>query len=284
MPTSERPSYGELADALWELRRDTRPRISADRAARAVGRNQPWLARIERGATTPSVADVEALVALYGVPAATRRRLVQMARDLVDENELPARLTIRRGAEKMQERIARIEQASARIQHFHPILVAGLLQTEAYMRVVFASGEALPAAQRDAALRARLHRRELLDAPGREFVFLLAEGVLRWPLGGPAVMIEQIEYLIDRSHLPQVTLGVISSARPVDVAPVNGFNLYDRRAVVVGTESATAFLTGQHDVAEYVKLFADLLPLAVVGDQARAVLSAVAAEYRAQII
>lgn len=278
---SERESYGELADTLWKLRKDT-AQISADRAARAVGRNQPWLARIERGKTTPTAADVEALTALYQAPAATRRRLMKLTRDLIEDANPPARLVISRGAEKMQERIERIEQASTRICHFHPILVAGLLQAADYMRAVFASGGDLPAGQQTAALAVRLRRASLLEQPGREFVFVLTEGVLRWPLGGPRVMAAQLDHLIDRSQLPGVRLGVIPQTATVDVAPVNGFDLYDRRAAVVGTETATAFLTSRHDVAGYVKLFADLEPLAVFGDRAREVLRTVADEYRSR--
>lgn len=257
--------------------------MSADAAARQVYRNQPWLARIERARTVPTVADVEALSDLYRAPGKVRRRLVALSRDLLADTAPPARMVISRAAGKMQDRIGRIEQSSARIAHFHPIAVAGLLQTEAYACAVFASGGDLPPEQRVDALAARMQRQHLLDVPGREFVFLLTEGVLRWPLGGPALMAAQLDRIVERSRLPHVRVGVFPCTSSVSVAPMNGFDLYDHRAVVVGSESATAFLTNAHDVAAYAKLFVDLAREAVWAEDARSVIVDVAAEYRSLI-
>lgn len=275
---SNRPSYGELADALWNLRKAAG--MSAARAADLVaGRQQPWLARFERGAAVPTPVEVEALTELYGAPAKVRRRLVALSRDLRHDPNPPARMVMQRAGE-MQQRIGRIEKASRRIATFAPTVLPGLLQTEAYMRVVFASGNDLSSAQQAKASAGRLERAELLHQPGREFVFSITEGALRWQLGGAAVMAEQLDHLIEVSRLPMVRLGVIPWTTPVDVAPMHGFDLHDRRAAIVGTETATAFLTNRHDVAAYVKLLADLERLTTWGEAARTVLAEHARAHR----
>lgn len=186
-----------------------------------------------------------------------------------------------RRAGDMQKRIGRIEASSRRIGTFAASIVPGLLQTEEYMRVVFASGgDIAPAQQREAVL-SRLERTTLLRETGRKFVFVLTEGPLRWTMGSPVSMAAQLDHIVECSLLPGVHVGVIASSTPVDVAPMHGFDVHDQRAAIVGIETATAFLTNPHDVAAYVKLFGDLEGLAAFGDQARAIISARAQDYRA---
>lgn len=62
----------------------------------------------------------------------------------------------------------------------------------------------------------------------------------------------------------------------------HGFDLYDERAVIVGTLTGTGYLTTPADVADYVKLFGQLAELAVFGDEARAAVGRIAEDYRRQ--
>lgn len=278
----ERPSYGELADTLWNLRKATG--MSAENVARQAGRSQAWLARFERGRAVPTPDEAALLAQLYQAPGVTRRRLVELARDLRDDQNPSARIVIRRSPAGMQQRVGRIEASSRRVVSFSPLLVPGLLQTAEYAAAVFGSaGVEMTPDQIEAAVAARMQRQELLDEPGREFVLLLPEGVLRWPLGGPAVMAPQLDRIVSAVGVPGVRVGVIPSSGSVDVAPLHSFDLYDERAVIVGTRTATAFLTQPHDVAEYVTLFDALMRCAVFGDDARTVVARVADEYRARL-
>lgn len=49
---------------------------------------------------------------------------------------------------------------------------------------------------------------------------------------------------------------------------MHGFDIFDERVVVVGTETATAFLSDRRDVEAYLKLFGDLQRLAAFGAEA----------------
>ncbi len=64
------------------------------------------------------------------------------------------------------------------------------------------------------------------------------------------------------------------------VYPSSGFELYDRRTVVVGLPSGARFLNDPDDVSQYVGLLGQLEQLAVFDDAARVVLGDAAAEYR----
>lgn len=58
------------------------------------------------------------------------------------------------------------------------------------------------------------------------------------------------------------------------------WDIYDTRAVSLGTVASTALLTDSHDVAAYDRIFAQLELMAVFGDQASKILTQVADRYR----
>lgn len=253
--------------------------LSQITAAERTLRNQPWISRFERGDQVPTLDDAERLIGVYQPRAKDARRLRALVADLREDPNPPARMAMRR-AGNMQKRIGRIEESSQRIATFSANILPGLLQTESYMRMVFASGGDLPPDQQVEAVASRLERAKLLREPGRTFVFVLTEGAMRWQLGDAGLMADQLDHIVASSRLPGVRVGVIPWTTPVDVAPMHGFDLHDRRAAIVGIETATAFLTNSHDVAAYVKLFAELEALASFGEAARVVIAARAEEYR----
>lgn len=271
--------HGELADTLRALRLDAR--MSGAAAAKAAGRSQAWISRFENGKIVPRPADVEVLTDVYRTPARVRRHLLRLSQALHEDATPRARVVMDRGAGRMQRRIGEIEGSSTLIRTFQPAVVPGLLQTEAYARAVFASGATMPPAQQADALAERMHRQDLLRRPGRrEFVLLMSEGALRWQLGGPLVMAEQLDRIAASSRLPGVRVGVVPWTVEVSVAPVNGFDLLDERAAIVGTETATAFLTDPGDAAAYVSLFGQIEAVAVFDEAAGEVLDALAVAYR----
>lgn len=270
----------ELSALLRQLRRDAG--LSGTVAAERSGVSQSSISRYERGLFVPGVEDVIALSDTYQAPPETKRRLLQLVRDLRENATLSARVIMRRGAGDIQARIGRIEASSVRIRTFCPVVVAGLLQTAGYMRTVFASGGDMPEPQQTAAIEERVKRQALLADDQHEFTYVLAEGVLRWPMGGPAVMVEQLDRIVTVSRWAHVRIGVIPWTTMADVAPMHGFDLFDERAAVVGTETATAILTSPPDVAAYAKLLGDLEGLAVFGDEARSILTDMANRYRSR--
>jgi hypothetical protein len=208
------------------------------------------------------------------------QRLVQLSRDLREDVTPAARVVIRRGAARMQERIGRIEQTSVTVRNFHPAVVSGLLQLPDYARVIFSAGGDLSADEVRVAVDQRLARQVLLAEPGRSFTFLLTEGPLRWQVGSPRLMATQLDHIAAVAERLNARVGVIPWTTAVDVAPVAGFDLYDERAVIVGTDAGTTFITDPSEVTSYLRLFADLEALASFDDDALAVLRGIAADYR----
>lgn len=161
-------------------------------------------------------------------------------------------------------------------------MVDGLLQTEAYMRLVFGIPDSheLSSEEIDEAVAARAARQRVLADESKRMIIIMTEGALRWHAGSPALMVEQIEAITAATKLPHVATGLIPWTTPVRYFPRHGFHIFDEDAVIVGTETATATMTGTADVATYVELFAALESTAVFGDDAREHLTRIADDYR----
>jgi transcriptional regulator with XRE-family HTH domain len=89
--------------------------------------------------------------------------------------------------------------------------VPGLLQTEAYARAaVRACRPYMPPEALEQRVRARLERQDILarDRPPKLWV-VVAEGVLRQLVGGPAVMTEQLDHLMKLSESTRAVIQVL---------------------------------------------------------------------------
>ena len=185
----------------------------------------------------------------------------------------------RHGAHKIQQLARRTENESARIRNFHPAIVIGLAQTPAYMRAVFSAGGDLDRTDLEKAIAERIARAEVLGS-GRDISLIMTEGALRWRAVNPAVMIEQLDHIAEISQRAGVHVGIVPWATPVNVFPVSGFTILDSRAVVIGTDAATAFFTDSQDVSAYEKLWGELETLASWDAGAREHIERIAADYR----
>ncbi|MGI5213987.1 helix-turn-helix domain-containing protein [Plantactinospora sp. CA-290183] len=113
------------------------------------------------------------------------------------------------------------EAGAAVLRSYQPLVVPGLLQTEAYARAVL--GDAGLLRREDVArhLAERMRRQEILtrDNPPQLFA-VLDEGVLRRPVGGPTVMREQLHALVKAAEEPHIWVHVV----PLSVGAYPGLN------------------------------------------------------------
>jgi hypothetical protein len=268
------PTRQGLAGLLRGLREATRPRISQTAAAKAIGASQNKISRAEAGAWVLGPDEVRVLGKLYGATAAEQRRLVAWATALAGA-ELDSRLMLRRGGgtAAFQARLRDIEQGSTEIRAFQPALVIGVLQTEAYARVVFGDDPT--------GVAKRMRRtRQLLEDSGRRWTLVQSIGALLWNLGGAEVMAEQVEALAGASRHDHVDLRIITPDRGLAFTAAHGFHLYDRQAVVVGILTGTTLSTDEGDVEQYAAQFDRLVHASIGGEEARTVLQRLAAAYR----
>lgn len=276
MPNRAPGGRDELTRSLRELRQATG--LSGKEAAAAAGIHASKLSRIERGRTVPSETDVLLLARVYQATSEQRYRLLEMARDVKAENR---RVVFNRDPGGFQDRIGRIEEASTLARSFSPNVIPGLLQSPAYARALMWSAGWTPEIT-DQAVIGRMNRQRRLgdEDSSRRFVILTTEGGLGWAAGPPDMMIEQLERIAGTTYRPNVRVGIVPFGRPAKVFPLHSWDLFDQRAVIVGTTTATAILTETRDVAAYVGLTDALERLAVYGEDAREILARVADRYR----
>jgi hypothetical protein len=105
-----------------------------------------------------------------------------------------------------------LEAAASRLFAYGQELVPGLLQTEDYARVLITADHPEESHEEvERRVRLRMARQALvgrsIDPPALQVA--LNESVLRWPVGGPAVMAAQLKRLAAASDLPNVSLRVV---------------------------------------------------------------------------
>ncbi|MEV8310104.1 helix-turn-helix transcriptional regulator [Streptomyces flavidovirens] len=154
------------------------------------------------------------------IEAGRRRPDLQDARRLDDvlatgglfERFLPT-LDGRKVAEHFKEALE-FEGKATVIREYAPKLIPGVLQTEAYAREVLSSGHPPKSEEeRDKLLVTRLARGRILDNFHTPVVWtMLDEAVLRRPVGGPAVMCEQLRHIVALGESRRIRVHVLPFA------------------------------------------------------------------------
>lgn len=157
------------------------------------------------------------------------------------------------------------EQRAVAIYEFHPVLIPGLLQTEAYARAVLQAGEFTGAGADEIAerLATRLTRQQILTRgkPPMYWV-VLGEGALRLRVGNDEIMYNQLSHLREITKTRHVNIQVIpfnagaglySGAGPMQIVDVNSTSMVYLEDPIVGRT-----ITDASNVSEYREQF-DLL-------------------------
>jgi transcriptional regulator with XRE-family HTH domain len=123
------------------------------------------------------------------------------------------------------------EAAAITLRGFEPIVVPGLLQTDMYARAIFCSKIGATDHEVDQLVAARLKRQAILtrEQPPTLWV-ILDEAVLRRPVGGPQVMLEQLGRLIEAAQRPNIVIEVIPAIVGAHEGLSGGFAIADFKA------------------------------------------------------
>jgi hypothetical protein len=177
----------------------------------SVSRHFEWhsakVTRIENARVPVTARDVNDLLTLYGVRDVNyREALVALARQGKQRTWwTDYRDVMRPGNFVGMEADASITRV------WEPIVLPGLLQSEAYMRALIGTGrrhERKETIERRVALRRT--RQARLTAPSPlQVVALIDESVVHRVVGGPSVMDEQRRKLIEVAALPNVSMRIV---------------------------------------------------------------------------
>ncbi len=230
--------------------------------------SQTKVSNIESGKLTPSLVDVELILDALGAEEGSAAEIIALARTANTEwqDHWSSR---RRGLDKKQNELARLESASKDFRFFLLSMITGLLATPDYVRASIAD---VPGDQ-SKTIAKKLERQQILYDPAKSFTFILTEQAVRWPLLPPMAMAVQLDRLASVSRIPQVRLGVIPLDGYVPERPLNTFTVYDQRLATVETGTGALILRDRKDVSAYLKDFETYEQYALFGDECRELLA-----------
>ncbi|KEI45179.1 helix-turn-helix domain-containing protein [Saccharopolyspora rectivirgula] len=227
-------------------------REAAGLTMRELGARLGWseakISRLEtarRGIRPESVA---AILDALGISGQQRQRLMELAREVRtpgwwrSRDELPYQLSALIDAETRATRITNVALN----------LLPGLLQTPSYAREVMRAAGVSGSTLEDR-LELRLARQRILSRPGRvDLRIFVDEVVLLRPVGGPAVMAEQLRHVLSVSGKPNVQVRVLPLEIGAHAGLSGAFVLFDFVAadplVYLEARRAGAFIDCPADV------------------------------------
>ncbi|WP_431874284.1 helix-turn-helix domain-containing protein [Micromonospora marina] len=251
-----------LAAELRSLR--TAAGLTRDEVSEQTGINPATLYRIETAKVRPQRRTLMAMLDKYGVTDEDKRsELIALSRQAAQlgwlqayESELPELYTT----------YISFEAEARSVRNYESLFVPGLLQTENYARAVIRGVLPLATdADVQARVEARMQRQESLrkTEPLRLWA-ILDEAVLHRLTGGPAVMAEQLDALVNAAGQPHVTLQVIPFTSGAHAGMPGSFVVMDfpdpadPALVYVDSMAGDLFLEREADVRRYTSTFEHL--------------------------
>jgi transcriptional regulator with XRE-family HTH domain len=277
-PTVRRRRLGQELRRLRELKG-----MTAEEVAERLLVSQSKISRLENGRRSISQRDVRDLCGVYEVEdVRIVDSLMQMAKDSRQQGwwhsfgDIPYSVYIG------------LETDAASLRVYDPLVVPGLLQTRPYAESLIqgALPEAAPG-DIEKRVQVRLRRQERisdLENPLRLWA-VLDEAALRRTVGNKQVMIEQLEHLVEMSHVPHVTVQVIPftmGAHPGvsgQYAILEFPDAADSSVVYIEGVTSDLYLEKANDVQKYSVMYEHLRAQALNADQSREFIADVAKDY-----
>ncbi|RDI51153.1 helix-turn-helix domain-containing protein [Nocardia mexicana] len=282
-----------------ELRRmRTANGLTLAEAGRAAETSPQSISRTEDGMSTRVTRlQMNALCDLFGATDAERRMMI----GLVDEVRKAQKNKggWRRGyADEIHydfDHYLGLEDAANRITAWNVTSLLGLLQTPAYRRALaWAESPSAPPEQIEKRIEWATRRQALLLEDKRLDVdVIMSEAVIRNQIGGPVVMADQLQHLLNMLELPNISLRIVGFDEPsplgllsgsfilLEFPPLPQSKLTEPPVVYVEEYAGDLFLEQEADVQRYRNALRDITRVALSKDQTRQLILDVAEEYPA---
>ncbi|MGI5482253.1 helix-turn-helix domain-containing protein [Streptomyces lavendofoliae] len=277
-PTVRRRRLGQELRRLRELKG-----MTAEEVAERLLVSQSKISRLENGRRSISQRDVRDLCGVYEVEDhRIVDSLMQMAKDSRQQGwwhafgDIPYSVYIG------------LETDAASLRVYEPQVVPGLLQTRQYAEALITG--ALPessSADIEKRVNVRARRQERIrdaETPLRLWA-VIDESALRRVVGDRQLMIEQLEHLVEQSHLPHVTVQVL----PFDMGAHPGISGHyailefpdasDSSVVYIEGVTSDLYLEKANDVQRYSVMYEHLRAQALNVEQTRQFIGDVIKDY-----
>jgi len=260
--------------------------MTLDDVAKKLYCSPAKISRLENGRRGAQIDDVRALATIYGLTLRQTRELLALAQDVRSEPSWHLA-----EASASVQKYVQLEAVASSILWAEALIVPGLLQTSGYTRALLTTNlpiltEAQPV-ENWVALRPPRQRR-LAQAPVLRLDAILDEATVRRAVGGPDVMLDQVNHLLHLARLDNVNLRLIPfhlGAHPAMEGPIVILRFREEQrlpdCVFVEGLIGTMFFEDHPSVAPYTHAFELLAGLALSTAASQEFLLAVADEWRA---
>ncbi|MEV4996827.1 helix-turn-helix transcriptional regulator [Streptomyces niveus] len=277
-PTVRRRRLGQELRRLRELKG-----MTAEEVAERLLVSQSKISRLENGRRSISQRDVRDLCGVYEVEDnRIVESLMQMAKDSRQQGwwhafgDIPYSVYIG------------LETDAASLRVYEPQVVPGLLQTRGYAEALITG--ALPETSPsdvEKRVSVRVRRQERVNAPEQPLRLwaVIDESALRRVVGDKELMREQLEFLVELSQLPHVTVQVL----PFEMGAHPGISGHyailefpdatDSSVVYIEGVTSDLYLEKANDVQKYSVMYEHLRAQALNADQTREFISDIAKGY-----
>ena len=257
--------------------------LTGKEAAKLLDWSPSWVSRLLSGKRHATAVHVAAFLAVCRATGAERDRLLA----LCEEQHTPGWFQ-QHGSRLPQQLLTLIDHESkaVAISEFQEPGVPGLLQTGDYARALLSRSGTVPADEVDARVAARLARQSLFsrEHPPR-FTFYLHEFVLRLPVGGAAVMSDQLHHLLRMSVRPYLTLRVVPAALGAHAGMAGSFRVMEfaefKPVVYLESETSSVFLEKPVEIDAYRRILGALAEIALGEGESRELIATLATELSA---
>ncbi len=260
--------------------------MTLDQAAQEISSTKSTISRMEHGKALPRPAVIRALLMSYGVQGDELAALTELAKKANEPGWWRSYADVL--PTPHVDNIA-LEAEATVISVFEPSSVPGLLQTPAYIRSVMRDGvHSLQDDEIERRVEARLERQKrLTDADAVQYCAILDEAVLRHPVGGRAVMGEQLAHVLKTAELRNVIVQVVpfcETAHPGlqgSVSVLEFADAEDPHIAVLETAAGDMILHKPYEVRDCEKIMNRLRSVALDPDASRTRIAAtLEAEYQ----
>lgn len=244
--------------------------LSADEVTVALKGKGPMVRRYESGEVKPAWGTVLTMLGLFGASVEEKAEAEQLWEEV---NEEPPSVRLPTGANRAYRKLVNAEREAVRERVLGSPTLPGLLQTEKYIRALIAAGHHLQGSKErpESLIKARRTRQERLtdELDPLRLEALIDEAVLRREVGGPAVLREQLAYLLVVAERPNVDLRVV----PYEVGAYGSMSgsclIIDypepeaTSGVYLEYPAGGAWVDNREDVERFTSMFDDVVGLAL---------------------
>ncbi|MER5961955.1 helix-turn-helix domain-containing protein [Streptomyces sp. NPDC002057] len=267
-PTVRRRRLGQELRKLREAKN-----MTAEQVAERLLVSQSKISRLENGRRSISQRDVRDLCGVYEVEDERMvDSLMQMAKDSRQQGwwhafgDIPYSVYIG------------LETDAESLRMYEPQIIPGLLQTHAYAEAVITGAlpESTPAdIEKRVTVRTRRQERIRDEERPLRLWAVIDEGALHRIVGSRQLMVEQLEHLVEQSHLPHVTVQVIPFEMGAHPGISGQYSILefpdtsDSSVVYIEGVTSDLYLEKAQDVGKYSVMYEHLRAQALNVEQSR---------------